>query len=89
VINVRITPQADLSASSRHVAECTQPDSCTAAKPSLDRLVSAGKQRRRHFEAERLRCREIDDEFELGRLAVLTMIALAAILAPLEIPETA
>jgi len=29
------------------------------------------------------------NEFELGRLAVLTMIALAAILAPLEIPETA
>jgi hypothetical protein len=57
VINVRITPQADLSASSRHVAECTQPDSCTAAKPSLDRLVSAGKQRRGNFEAESLRGR--------------------------------
>src|SRR5439155_129487 len=32
---------------------------------SLDHLVSAGKQRRRHLEAERSRGHKIDDEFEL------------------------
>ena len=35
---------------------------------SFDHLVGAGEQRRWHFEAERLRGFEIDDEFELGGL---------------------
>src|SRR5215472_12030721 len=35
---------------------------------SFDHLVSAGEQRRRHFQAERLCSRQIDDEIEFGRL---------------------
>jgi hypothetical protein len=34
---------------------------------SLDHLVSAGEKRRRHVQAERLRCLEIDHQFVLGR----------------------
>src|SRR5262245_36365635 len=34
----------------------------------FDHLVDAGEQRRRHFEAERLRCDHVDDELELGGL---------------------
>ena len=35
---------------------------------SLDHLVGAGEQRRRHIKAERSRGLKIDDEFELGGL---------------------
>jgi hypothetical protein len=36
------------------------------AKGSLDHVIGAREQRRRHVEAERLGCLEIDDKFELG-----------------------
>jgi hypothetical protein len=34
---------------------------------SFDHLVGAGEERRRHFDAERLCCLEIDDKLVLGR----------------------
>jgi hypothetical protein len=34
----------------------------------FDHLVGAGKERRRHVEAERLRHDQVNDEVELGRL---------------------
>src|SRR5262252_7241526 len=36
--------------------------------PSLDHLVGAGEQHRRHVDAEQLRRLLVEDEFELGRL---------------------
>src|SRR5262245_17466243 len=36
--------------------------------PSLDHLIGAGEQRRRHLEAERLGGRQIDNEIEFGWL---------------------
>jgi len=35
---------------------------------SLDHLVGTGEQRRRHFQANRLRHDQVNDEVELGRL---------------------
>src|SRR5262249_53362419 len=34
----------------------------------FDHLVGAGRKARRHFEAERLRCDQVNDELELGGL---------------------
>src|SRR5262249_37062443 len=36
--------------------------------PLFDHLVSAGEQRRRNLNPKRLRCNQVDDEIELGRL---------------------
>jgi hypothetical protein len=45
-----------------------QADICTAAKkPLFDHLVSAGDERRRHFEAERLRGLEVNHQLVLRR----------------------
>jgi len=38
------------------------------AAASFDHLVGAGEQRRRHFEADRVRHDQVNDEVELGRL---------------------
>src|SRR6476620_3185021 len=40
---------------------------CVTRAASLDHLISAGKKRRRHFEAERLGSHKVDDQFRLGR----------------------
>ena len=48
----------------------------TITRTSLDHLVGAGEQRRRHFEAKRLRHDQVHDEVELGRLLDLKIGAL-------------
>ena len=41
---------------------------CRTVNDLLDHLVGAGEQRRRHFQANRLRHDQVNDEVELGRL---------------------
>ena len=41
---------------------------CIGCNDLLDHLVGAGEQRRRHFQANRLRHDQVNDEVELGRL---------------------
>jgi hypothetical protein len=43
--------------------------------PLFDDLVGVGEQRRRHFAAERLGCRDIDNKFELGRAVIAALRA--------------
>jgi hypothetical protein len=53
----------------RHLQRCAK-TGCNSsnAAPLFDHLVGAGEQRRRHFEAERLRRFQIDDQLELRGL---------------------
>jgi hypothetical protein len=60
-------------------------DSCTAATMCIgcndlpDHLVGAGEQRRRHFQANRLRHDQVNDEVELGRLLDMKATVLTAV----------
>ena len=49
-----------------YVREVPKGDLSRSAKSLLDHLVGKREQRRRHVEAERLGCLEVDHQFELG-----------------------
>ena len=67
-----LPPQADLSASSRHVAFVPKPavsscSTCPVRKVLFDHLVGDGEQRRRNGEVERFRSSHVDARDELRR----------------------
>src|SRR5216684_6169112 len=67
--HVRLAAVSSLALASRQVADVPQAViRCRPTRLSFDHLVSLGKQRGRHGEAERIRGPAIYDEFELGRL---------------------
>jgi hypothetical protein len=52
---------------------------CSKIASLFDHLVGAGEQRRRHFEAQRLRGLEIDHQFILGRCLHRQLIVLGMV----------